>query len=120
MFDNIHDVESDLSVFHRVSEMGDLDAQLFLSRAVRLPAYTGATRARLDLQRQAQGQFGPGSRQSPAPVAAPAAYEDPNNTPAHIVAQLRAGVIAAAHGGKPVDEWLGHEAIMEEAVKYGG
>lgn len=114
MFDNIYDVQSDLSVFHRVDDMGAMDIELFLSRAVRLPAYAGATRARLDLQRAAQA---PSATPSWTPAAAQA---DPDNTPPEVVAQLRAGVISAAHGGKSVDEWVSSEKILEEALKYGG
>ncbi len=115
MFDNIEDVRSDFSVFHHLAELDELDAHTFLQRAVRLPAYSGATQRRQQLQVATQ----PAAHGAQAPASAPE-WADPDNTPPEVIAQLRAGVIAAAHGGKPVDQWLSHDEIMEEALKYGG
>ena len=47
MLDHLDDVESDLSVFHRVDDWQRLDSPRFFRLAERLPAYNGAVRAAL-------------------------------------------------------------------------
>lgn len=69
------DVESDLSVFHRIEEMEAMPSPRFLRLACRLPAYAGAVAARLRVRAesaasvpgtvgtpQAQGEFHQGPR----------------------------------------------------------
>lgn len=59
------DVESDLSVFHRVDSLDEIDAPRFFAFAERLPAYRGAVLARYRIQ-QAEAD-------TATPAAAPAA-----------------------------------------------
>lgn len=47
MLDHLDDIESDLSVFHRVDDWRQLDPPRFFRLAERLPAYQGAVRAAL-------------------------------------------------------------------------
>lgn len=47
MLDHLDDIESDLSVFHRVDDMWAMDGPRFFRLAVRLPAYEGVVRRRL-------------------------------------------------------------------------
>lgn len=47
---NLADIESDLSAFHRIDEPRDLPAQRFIDLAVRLPAYRGIVRARIEAE----------------------------------------------------------------------
>lgn len=47
---NLEDIESDLSVFHRVVDADLLPADRFISLAQRLPAYKGVLRMRLEME----------------------------------------------------------------------
>ncbi|MEV6648058.1 hypothetical protein [Amycolatopsis sp. NPDC051371] len=62
-FDHLDDVLSDMSVFHRVDELDQLPAAVFLPRMVRLALYDGAVRHAM---RRAVEQ-----PSEPAPVPAP-------------------------------------------------
>ena len=47
MIECLDDVESDMSVFHRIEEVESMPARRFFAFATRLPAYSGAVTARL-------------------------------------------------------------------------
>jgi hypothetical protein len=47
VLDYLDDIESDMSAFHRVNDIYELDGPLFFSRAIRLPAYQGVLAARV-------------------------------------------------------------------------
>lgn len=47
MLDHLPDIESDMSVFHRVDDIYSMPGPLFFSRAYRLPAYQGVMQARV-------------------------------------------------------------------------
>lgn len=65
--DNLEDVESDMSVFHRVDDIMTLPGSLFFSRAERLGAYTGVVQARTLQEREN------GNGQTAAPSSSPQA-----------------------------------------------
>lgn len=48
MYSYLEDVESDMSAFHRIDDVGGMAAQLFIDRATRLSAYKGVIRARIE------------------------------------------------------------------------
>lgn len=50
MLKHLGDIESDLSAFHRIDDMWDMEAGRFFRLAYRLPAYQGAMRARAEAQ----------------------------------------------------------------------
>lgn len=50
MLKHIRDIESDLSAFHRIDNMWDMNGPKFFRLAYRLPAYKGAMRARAETQ----------------------------------------------------------------------
>ncbi len=63
------DLESDFSVFHRVDDMLAQPARLFVTRAIRLPAYGGALTASLRRVLAAEPEttgHHPGPRESPS------------------------------------------------------
>ncbi|MFI9454461.1 hypothetical protein [Amycolatopsis sp. NPDC052450] len=82
-FAHIEDVLSDMSVFHRVDELDQLPASVFLPRMVRLALYDGAVRHALhrDAERPAM----------PAPQAETrAADAPPEPVRAHTADELKA------------------------------
>lgn len=52
MLDYLDDIESDMSVFHRVDDIYDMEGPRFFKMAWRLPAYSGVMTARLEEERQ--------------------------------------------------------------------
>ena len=75
MLDHLDDIASDLSAFHRIDDMWQMDAQTFYRLVVRLPAYRGALRAEAERlarqderRREAQGLAG--REVVPAPAGA--------------------------------------------------
>lgn len=50
----LDDIESDMSVFHRIDDITALDGPRFFRLVWRLPAYEGAMRARLQAERDEQ------------------------------------------------------------------
>lgn len=50
--DHLDDVASDLSVFHRIDDIGVLDGPTFFRLAWRLPAYNGVMRAIVTAEHQ--------------------------------------------------------------------
>jgi hypothetical protein len=61
VLDHHEDIDSDMSVFHRVDDYGSMPAPKFFARAARLPVYQGVLRE----------------------VMAPEATDQPAATPAH-------------------------------------
>lgn len=89
--DHVDDIESDLSVFHRVDDMYAMPAPQLLRFALRLPAYAGVLRARIEAEAAAEhaggrdsstpsrGAGGNGRMQydEPAPVTPLTVAQDP-------------------------------------------
>jgi len=84
--DHLADVESDMSVFHRVDDMYALDGPRFFRLAVRLPFYKGVIRAHVMAEiHERDGSAAAGPRvgsTGPAPVV---------NVPGHGPGTLPAG-----------------------------
>jgi hypothetical protein len=62
------DIESDMSVFHRIEDVRAMPAQRFIDLVLRLPAYRGVMRAVLEaaqLEEESEGRSWPSSS-SPA------------------------------------------------------
>lgn len=69
LLDHLDDVESDLSAFHRIDDMGEMDSTRFFRFAFRLPAYGGVMQARaMAEERGSSGQ--PGTAREPEVVLA--------------------------------------------------
>ncbi|MEV8610112.1 hypothetical protein AB0383_19670 [Amycolatopsis sp. NPDC051373] len=70
-FQHLEDVLSDMSVFHRVDELDQLPAAVFLPRMVRLPVYDGAVRhaLRCDAEQPPTARTAPAPRQAPSVTA---------------------------------------------------
>lgn len=54
MIDHLTDIASDLSAFHRIDDLGEMEAAVFFALAYRLPAYRGAMAAVVARQREEQ------------------------------------------------------------------
>ncbi|WP_410644495.1 hypothetical protein [Amycolatopsis sp. lyj-346] len=82
-FEHLDDVLSDMSVFHRVDELDQLPAAVFLPRMVRLALYDGAVRHAM--RRAAE-------RPQPAPTPAPqqSGQAEPAPVRAHTADELKA------------------------------
>lgn len=65
MLGYLDDIASDLSVFHRITDAGEMEAPVFFMLARRLPAYQGVLAARLAAEGNGKGGGG----------RAPASYE---------------------------------------------
>jgi hypothetical protein len=52
VLDHLDDIASDMSVFHRIDDISELDGPSFLRLAWRLPAYTGVMAARVAAAQQ--------------------------------------------------------------------
>jgi len=87
--DLLDEVESDLSVFHRIDDMLEMPAVRFVKFAERLPAYTGAVQARLRMLHPSPPPTAPdsglniqsepeGVAQGGAPVAWAGTLENPH------------------------------------------
>jgi len=76
--DFMADIESDLSVFHRVEDIESLDGPRFFRLAHRLPAYGGVMAARVAESEQGGRQGVTGGRPTEVPVSA---LTLPTNTP---------------------------------------
>ena len=50
MLDHLDDIESDLSAFHRIDDMYEMKPVKFFRFALRLPAYRGIVRARIEAE----------------------------------------------------------------------
>jgi hypothetical protein len=68
VLDYLDDIASDMSVFHRVDDIGEMDGPTFFKIAYRLSAYAGVMAARHMAEREEQPH---------AAVAAPATYAAP-------------------------------------------
>ncbi|MGW4129497.1 hypothetical protein [Amycolatopsis japonica] len=71
-FDHLDDVLSDMSVFHRIDDLDQAAAAVFLPRMVRLPIYDGAVRHAMQraLDQPAPAAVEAPAREEPAPVRA--------------------------------------------------
>lgn len=78
-FEHLDDVLSDMSVFHRVDELDDLPAAVFLPRMVRLTHYDGAVRHAM--QR---------AHEQPVPAPATTSQAEPAPVRAHTADELKA------------------------------
>lgn len=59
MLDYLDDIESDMSVFHRVDSIETMHGPLFFKRAFRLSAYSGAMAARMqEAQESSRKKYG--------------------------------------------------------------
>jgi len=59
VLDKLDDIASDLSAFHRIDDYRDMDSARFFMLALRLPAYRGVCRARIEgEQAKKQGNGG--------------------------------------------------------------
>lgn len=68
VLDHLPDIESDMSVFHRVANIYDMDGPTFFSRAYRLGAYQGVISAlAAEEQERSKKKLGSG-RTMPAEV----------------------------------------------------
>jgi hypothetical protein len=111
--DYLADIASDLSVFHRVKDAGEMDSAAFFLLAFRLPAYQGAMAAAVARQQQDGARpAGRGARtyerSSGMANNGRAAEQAPPATAAAL-----AGVNAQLGGG-----WISHRTV--KAVPEGG
>lgn len=95
MVDYVADIESDLSVFHRVDDANALTIARYLALAPRLAAYQGALRARL-----ATPESGT-SAGTPSVRGVPLAADGAGDTPPEVVAQLKRAALGARYGVDP-------------------
>ena len=81
--DNLTDVKSDMSVFHRVDDIFRMAAHAFFSYAVRLPAYNGIIRRRI----QAKADQEEAARRATSPVRSSQAATStaPNQVPESVL-----------------------------------
>lgn len=97
MLGYLDDIASDLSVFHRIEDAGEMEAAVFFTLACRLPAYSGVLAARLaaedDTPRSPSGRgndtSGTYERNSPQAGTAATAQHAPPATAA-MLGQLNA------------------------------
>ncbi|QKV74535.1 hypothetical protein [Amycolatopsis sp. Hca4] len=82
-FEHLDDVLSDMSVFHRVDELDELPAAVFLPRMVRLALYDGAVRHAM---RRAVEQ----PEAIPAPTPPPGQQAESAPVRAHTTDELKA------------------------------
>jgi hypothetical protein len=105
----VQDIESDLSVFHRVDDVDQLTIRRYLMLAPRLSAYEGALRAKLKHQPQ---------RAAVAPSelrGVPLAADGQGDTPPEVVAQLKRTALAARYGVDPgIIETVSTDVLLKE------
>ena len=70
VLERLDDIESDMSVFHRVDDIGALDGPKFFRLAWRLPAYQGVIRARLLAEREDRRETPSSDRPAASPTGA--------------------------------------------------
>lgn len=93
MTEYVLDVESDLSVFHRVDDVDQLTIRRYLDLAPRLSAYEGALRRRLSADVPAQG--------AETVRGVPLAAAEQGDTPPEVVASMKRQALAARYGVDP-------------------
>lgn len=71
ILDNLEDVKSDMSVFHRVDDIAAMSARSFFPRAVRLGAYDGVVQFRAKVKNAAAAAESTPTRPGAAPVYNP-------------------------------------------------
>jgi hypothetical protein len=96
MVDYVADIESDLSVFHRVDDADQLTIARYLALAPRLAAYQGALRARLATPESSGTVAG-----TPSVRGVPLAADGAGDTPPEVVAQLKRAALGARYGVDP-------------------
>lgn len=101
------DIESDLSVFHRVDDVDQLAISRYLALAPRLSAYSGALRARYSA---------PAAEQGPATVrGVPLASDGLQDTPPEVVAQLKRHALGARYGVDPASiQTVSTDVLLKE------
>jgi hypothetical protein len=105
----VKDVESDLSVFHRVDDVDQITIARYLDLAPRLGAYEGALRRRL-----AAPVSSPGVE---TVRGVPLAADGRGDTPPEVVAQLKRAAIAARHGVDPAAvETVSTDVLLKELM----
>lgn len=92
MLDYLDEIESDLSVFHQVRDLEELDAPRFYRWATQLPHYDGALRGRLRMEM---------ARDKAAPQPAAAASPAPADVHPEVLAAM------SDHPGFPGIEYAG-------------
>jgi hypothetical protein len=110
--DYLDDIASDLSAIHRISDAGEMEAAVFFSLVLRLPAYQGVLHA--VLSREAEGQRTPrnAARRGPAgygrnsPMANNARAAD--SAPAATSGQL------AALNAQLGSTWFAHKTVTAD------
>lgn len=108
MTEYVQDIESDLSVFHRVDDVDRLTIARYLMLTPRLSAYDGALKAKL------------GNRTHYAPPPAeirgvPLAADGQGDTPPEVVAQLKRTALAARYGVDPASiETVSTDVLVRE------
>lgn len=108
MTEYVADIESDLSVFHRVDEVDRLTIARYLALAPRLAAYQGALRARLATsETTASG--------TPSVRGVPMAADGVGDTPPEVVAQLKRTALGARYGVDPAAiETVSADVLLKE------
>jgi hypothetical protein len=108
----VGDIESDLSVFHRVDIVDQLPIARYLALAPRLAAYQGALRARL-AEQPAAPQGAAQATVRGVPLAA-GAHGD---TPPEVVARLKREALASRHGVDPASiEVVSTDVLLKELM----
>jgi hypothetical protein len=80
-FEYWEDIASDLAVFHRIDDPNTLSIAVFLSKATRLPAYSGALKVRFATPQTAGMASTAGVPTGGAPTAAGGRSSPPGTTP---------------------------------------
>lgn len=111
MTEYVKDVESDLSVFHRVDDVDQLTIARYLDLAPRLGAYEGALRRRLAAPE-------PDAAPEVATVrGVPLAAGGHGDTPPEVVAALKRQALAARHGVDPsAIETVSTDVLVKELM----
>jgi hypothetical protein len=103
----VQDIESDLSVFHRVDDVDQLTIPRYLMLAPRLSAYDGALRAKLRNQ--------PAQRPPAEMRGVPLAADGSGDTPPEVVARLKREALAARYGVDPASiETVSTDVLVRE------
>jgi len=105
--DHLADITSDLSVFHRVDDAGQMEASVFFMLACRLPAYRGVLRAHL----QAQASEGGGIPRNAARGAQGNAQRRVNSARAADTAPPATGASLMALNSQLGQNWFSHRVV---------
>jgi hypothetical protein len=108
VLDYLDDIASDLSVFHRIADAGEMEAPVFFMLARRLPAYQGVLAARLAAE--GNGKRGGGNGRAPAASYERGSGRENRAATAAAAPALTAGMIAGLNmqlGG----QWFRHTVL---------